>query len=357
MTDLLHSPRPLTAADSGSLPVPDVTSGPIAEAIVEQAITWYVRLASGTETPRDREAFARWHDADADHARAWARLAGMRQRLHGGAGNVAVPSTHVTPTVLTFFNRRKALKRLVWAGAIGVGLELVEDRIPWRRQLAMASADVYTPIGGRHSMVLPDGTRLQMSTDTAIDLHFDARERRVTLRRGEILITTNKDPAGRPFIVATSDGDLVPIGTRFTARYVEGVAVEDSTRLQVVDGAVAVRARQALSAEPVLVRAGQQVRFTRASVDAVAPADTSQLAWINGMFAAESMRLDDFLAELGRYRSGWLRCAPEVAALRITGVWPLEGEGATDRILDAVARRLPVQIRRYTSYLVTVAGV
>jgi len=69
------------------------------------------------------------------------------------------------------------------------------------------------------------------------------------------------------------------------------------------------------------------------------------------VLAADNMRLDAFLAELGRYRKGWLRCDPQVAALRISGAFQLAD---TDAVLANLAHLLPVQISARTPYWVTV---
>src|SRR5690606_37673795 len=127
------------------------------------------------------------------------------------------------------------------------------------------------------------------------------------------------------------------------------------TRLAVAEGAVEVRLLDQ-AGRPILVRAGEQARFTRHAIAAATPLDENSQAWAKGVFTAAGMRLDDFLAELGRYRPGVLRWAPEVAALRITGAWPLRGEDATDRILDSLERRLPVKVSRYTRYWTRVAA-
>jgi transmembrane sensor len=62
------------------------------------------------------------------------------------------------------------------------------------------------------------------------------------------------------------------------------------------------------------------------------------------------VRLDDFLADIGRYRQGLLRCEPAVAGLRISGVFPLAD---TERILDMLASSLPVRVRSRSRYWVT----
>ena len=65
------------------------------------------------------------------------------------------------------------------------------------------------------------------------------------------------------------------------------------------------------------------------------------------------MRLGHFIAELSRYRPGLLRCASEVAELRISGVYPLAD---SDAVLDALTQSLPVSINRRSRYWVTVSA-
>jgi transmembrane sensor len=328
------------------------------EAVVRQAVDWYVRLASGRQTAQDHAEFARWHDAQPDRARAWRRLQAMGDQVQGVAGRVAPEVARATlagaggaPA------RRQAFKALIWVGAGATALYLVQDQVPWRSQLTSALADARTAAGERRSMMLADGTRLLLNTATAIDIRFDARERRIVLHRGEILVATARDAAGRPFVVATRDGTLTPIGTLFTARRDDD---DDEgkgfTRLAVSEGAVQIRAADRMDDGPTLVRAGQQVRFTRVRIEPVARLQEASQSWTEGTLTAEGMALADFIAELSRYRAGRLRCAPDVAGLRITGAWPLDGDDPTDRILASLERQLPVKVTRLTRYWVTVGS-
>jgi transmembrane sensor len=61
------------------------------------------------------------------------------------------------------------------------------------------------------------------------------------------------------------------------------------------------------------------------------------------MLVVNDMPLPDFLAELSRYRTGLLRCAPNAAGLRVSGAYPLAD---TDRVLNTLTRALPVQLQR-----------
>lgn len=71
------------------------------------------------------------------------------------------------------------------------------------------------------------------------------------------------------------------------------------------------------------------------------------------MLYAEEMRLADVLSEIGRYRSGVLRCDPAVADLRVSGAFQLED---TDRVLAVLAQTLPVRLDARTRYWVTVTA-
>lgn len=343
---------------SARFPASPDSGDALPDAIVEQAIGWYVQLASGLRDPQAQSAFASWHAAHPDHARAWHRLQAMGQQLRGSAGTV---EPAVTRTVLgraaTTTARRRTLKTLMWIGAGGTALYVVQEQVPWRNRLAGSWADMRTATGERRRVVLADGSTLLMNTGTALDLRFDAGERRLVLHRGEIMIATARDAAGRPFVVATRDGTLTPVGTRFTVRRDE--PADDAagfTALGVSEGAVEIRTAGGAGAPATLVRAGQQARFTRSRIDAPEALSEAAQSWTDGTLTAEGTPLGEFIAELDRYRPGRLRCAPEVAGLRITGAWPLDGGDPTERILESLERRLPVRVHRLTRYWVTVAA-
>jgi transmembrane sensor len=69
------------------------------------------------------------------------------------------------------------------------------------------------------------------------------------------------------------------------------------------------------------------------------------------MLVASGMRLDHFLAELGRHRPGHIGCEPAIAHLRVSGTYPL---ASTHRVLDLLRTTLPVDIHLFTPWWVTV---
>ncbi len=160
---------------------------------------------------------------------------------------------------------------------------------------------------------------------------------------GHALGSAAEDP--RPFIVETAEGRIRALGTRFAVRQ-----NEDHTRVAVVENVVEIT--PALTAgTPWRLQAGERASFTRTGVNARLPLGEDTIAWINGQIVAIDMPLGEFVAELARYRPGVVRCDPEVANLRISGVFPLQD---TDSILAALPNVLPVHVKLRTRYWVVV---
>lgn len=315
----------------------------IAPDIAHAAVEWLVTLQGDDVDDDTRAAWRRWLARHPDHARAWAHIEAVNTRLRGVASPLATAVARAALTPPRSAGRRHAIRALATLFAGGGAAWMLRDHAPLQGWLA----DAHTGVGERRDLTLADGTQVRLNTDTTIDIHLTATERRITLRRGEIFIVTARDRATvpRPFVVATRDGTLQPLGTRFAVRQ-----MDEAGWISVVEGAVAVRPR-ANAGFTRVVAAGQQLRFTANDIDAPRPLADADTAWIDGMLVAADMRLADFLAEVDRYRPGHLRCDPAVAALRVSGTFPLAD---TDRILDALRTALPVRIHFVTRFWTTV---
>jgi transmembrane sensor len=72
------------------------------------------------------------------------------------------------------------------------------------------------------------------------------------------------------------------------------------------------------------------------------------------MLMADKMRLADFVAELTRYRRGFVRCDPAIADLRISGAFPISD---TQRTLNMLTQTYPVLVTGHLSgYWVTLSA-
>ncbi|HEM7895858.1 TPA: FecR domain-containing protein, partial [Burkholderia cepacia] len=215
------------------------------------------------------------------------------------------------------------------------------------RRAAIWPADLRTAVGERRTVTLADRTVVVLDTDTALDVRFDAAARGLRLLRGTIMVTSSHDdrvPA-RPLVVATAQGELRPLGTRFAVRQRDG-----ATRVEVFAGAVRVQPDDAAAGARVIA-AGEGADFTRDAIGVQAPLDAYASAWTGGMLVASRMRLADLVAELDRYRRGSLRCDAAVADLRVSGTYPLDDPA---RVLDTLKATLPIDVHYLTRYWATV---
>jgi len=304
---------------------------PLDPGILGEAADWLVRLNEPPASNAVLQAIEQWRGRSAQHAEAWRRaeaLLGLRQ-LPPGLGRHSLQRSGLS--------RRQMLNRLgVLMAAVPVTW-LAARQLPW----AEWNADLRTAVGERKHLHLPDGSQLTLNTDSAVNVAFSARERRLSLLEGEILVDALPDP--RPFLVDSRHGQLRTPTARFSLRDL-GAAC----RIAVLDREVSVELRGYASQT---VNAGQQLEFGAQGFQSLQTADANASAWENGMLLAQGMRLDDLLGELGRYRSGFLRCDPRLANLRVTGAIPL---GDSDAGLALLADMLPVKLRRLTRYWVTV---
>ncbi|MFM9926443.1 FecR domain-containing protein [Variovorax sp. H27-G14] len=319
------------------------------EGVAMQAAQWFFLIQSGEATPAERSRWTHWRAADPSHEVAWQRAEQVSRKFGMLPGGLAMPALGRTVRA----DRRAAVKTLavlLTAAPAGWLAWRAWSEFPAREWLA----DHRTATGERRALRLPDGTRIQLNTASAIDVAYDASQRLVRLRAGEILIDTatdgvaSGDPAYRPFMVETAQGRLRALGTRFVVRQQE----DRRSHVAVLDGAVEVRP-DAARGQAVVLRAGEQAGFSALAVGQVTPVGPEADDWSRGVLRAKNMRLHDFLAELGRYRPGVLRCDPAVAELRVSGVFQL---GDTGPVLDSLPQALPVDVLFRTRYWVTVVA-
>lgn len=303
--------------------------------VAEQAVQWWLELQEGALDPRQQQAWQRWLHADGEHRRAWEHIQKVNQQFAGLPG----PLAQATVGSPYSPGRRRALKTLLLLGMAGATTLALRQQ-HWLPPLV---ADYRSPLGQRRQLQLDDGSRINLNTTSAVDVRFDAGQRLIRLLEGEIMLTAGAD--ARPLRISTDQGLVTADRAQVNVRQLPG-----STQVQALRGALAIEPT-GLQGGPLRLAGGQQVEFDRQRFTAARPLDANSGAWVDGMLIAAHMRLGDFLAEVGRYRRGQLDCDTSVANLLLSGSFPL---GDTERILDSLEAALPVKVRRFTRYWVTV---
>jgi len=314
---------------------------------LEEAALWYARLCSDRVTSKEKREWDIWHAAEPAHRAAWERIEAMQSRLSRVPGALAGPALKAA-TRAESDARRHVLRSLVLLGGVGA-FGWWGWQQPARQQWL---ADLRTGVGEKRDLRLPDGSQIALNTRTSVDVAFDAAQRLLQLRSGEILIQTAVDPSGlektrRPFLVDTAHGRVQALGTRFLVR-----TDAELTRVTVLEKEVDVHLPQSI---PVRVAAGQQIAFGRGGlIEVPRSSDLSADAWQHGSLVADNLPLTELLAELGRYRSGYIGCDPTIADLKISGAFPVND---TDRALQVLINGFPLRVETRTRFWVRVLPV
>jgi transmembrane sensor len=308
--------------------------------VSEQAIDWMVRLRAGKPDAALQERFNAWLAMDPEHAQAWATL---QERLGGSFNTVRALDRRVPGQagearqllLQPHGSRRDALRVIAGLGLLGGGLWL-GARSPLGDSLL---ADLHTGRGQRQDFDLADGSRLSLNADSAVDMQFDAQQRLVILRHGELVIEVAADPR-RPLRVRTAQGEIRALGTRFLV-----AQEQDASRVVVLQHSVQARLFDGTTLD---LQAGQSALLSARQIDAVAGDQRHRADWLSGRLNVLDEPLEQVVEALRPYSRGFVRIAPEVRHLRVQGVFPLDDP---DRTFTALAETLPIRVDRYSPWL------
>ena len=309
-------------------------------ALIEEAAAWMARLLADDTSDEDRLNCRRWRDQNPRHEQAWqhiCRISGKFTQVPGDADGTRVLENA----------RRSALSRrrfLQWVGVTGLGASSAWFGLNHTRTGRGYLAQHRTAVGEIRQITLSDGTLLTLNTDTAVDVNFTEHQRQIVFYHGELSISTGKESPRRDFIVDTEFGRLTALGTAFNVRQFAHHA-----SVAVLDGAVSIQATK--DEQPLRLGVGQQTIFNAKRVTPPSPLKISTTSWRQGVMVAERMRVADFVAEIGRYRPGFVFYDDAVADLEISGVFSIRD---TDRALQGLADGLPVALIYRTRYWVKV---
>ncbi|GGI16657.1 FecR domain-containing protein [Oxalicibacterium faecigallinarum] len=303
---------------------------------VNEAAQWYARLQANQGSDALRGQWAQWLAADPEHGVAWEKVERVCQQF--GRVPAKVAGSTLARSVQHARARRGMLRGfaiLLAGGAGGLAIYRSDPLHVWH-------TDYATRTGERRDLVLADLSRLSLNTASRVDVAFSATQRLVELYAGEILVTTHPDTrtVSRPFVVETVHGRITALGTRFNVRM-----LDNETRVTVLEKAVEVRLAQ--PANTLQLTAGQQISFTATGFGVISNNEMAADAWHSGRLVVVDMPLRTLLAELSRYRSGYLACDDEVANIRVSGAFPLDD---IDQTLLSLTESFPLRIDRFTRF-------
>ena len=279
-----------------------------------EAAAWLARLHGPHRSPDTERGFKAWLAADPAHAQAFEEITDTWEGVAGIASGVNVTPRH----------RPVALRSWVMACVLSVVAVIA---LSWNRW----DPRYDTSVGEQKRLVLSDGSRVTLNTNSRVAVEYRDKERRIRLDHGEVLFEVAKNPA-RPFVVIAGGNKVRALGTTFLVRN-----EDDAVAVTLIEGRVSVTDEGQAQAATVL-RPGQRLSVdARANSPAIdRPALDVLTAWRRGEVVFEDATLADAIKELNRYSEHPLALAdPQLGRLHVSGVF---ATGNTAEFAAAVAR-------------------
>lgn len=294
------------------------------DAAERAAARWVLRHEAGLK-PAERAEFARWLREDPSHRVVWEEMRQTDDLL----GKLATGPALAASSHRSWWRRAVLPAGLAAAAAVAIllGVERSAPTPDFERSVA-------TVVGGSRRLELPDGSVVQLNTDSAVDVKFYPRERRIVLERGEAYFRVAHDTT-RPFWVQAGPVAVRAVGTEFNVRCdpeaVDVIVTEGKVR--VVEGAPRTAAAEAAADASPLLTSGHRARVdvdrARAAASGpvtISPVETRAihraLAWRDGGLEFVDTPLGEVVAEFNRYNRRTIVIAdPALAARRFGGAF------------------------------------
>lgn len=304
------------------------------EVIQEQALDWFTRSCLGELSGEQEHERDQWRAQQPEHEQAYQALmatwkladalpkAAMHQWLRHNERQAKLRS------------RRKVLG---WGGgalamlSVGAILPLV-----WPAQPIFTDV-VASAKGQRREVMLPDGSKIVLNTDSEVAIAYYADRREIQFVRGEALFSVLPD-VHRPFTVSNNELEVRVVGTQFSVRQ-----ERSQTSVVVREGVVELFPSKGGAATGVRVSAGYAVSASATAIgNPQQTAVESVLAWQRGRLVFQENTLHEVVHELNRYMAQPIQVQDKILGrMRVSGTVSVESPEA---ILDILPRIAPVSV-------------
>jgi len=296
--------------------------------LAAEAARWCARMDSDDVSAEDELAFKGWL---ADDPRRRATYDAMSQMTMDPALITAMQNAEGASQVLSrsFARKLPNIVRPLPFAAVGLTSLLVWLAWPWLNLALTPPALVATPPGQTRTMMLADGSRVELSGGTSLDVRLGSARREVRMQSGEAFFTVAPD-ATRPFVVTTEDGRVQVVGTAFDLSQ-----TRDGLEIAVHHGRVAF-GRNGLFVETVDLVAGDKADLNEGVVSTVKHFDLEAGDWRSGWLDTNGVTLGGLAERLSRRHDITVSVDPTLLDKRIAGRFRLNDPETLLRSLSAI---------------------
>lgn len=301
----------------------------------QQAAAWFARLRADDVTDAQTRQWQAWLDADPRHRQAYERI----ERLWSSLGTHA-PHPEITRRATSAPGGGAAAPAggawLRWAGAAAAVAMLAAGTWGMLRPPEPFQAAYATAVGEQRSMVLADGTRVTLDTDSQLSVAYTGQARDLVLERGRAFLDVAAD--ARPLSVHTVHGSVRAVGTAFEVSW-----HPDTLEVSLVEGHLMLLPAGPGQQAPTAMRAGHRARFgTGPSALHIEEMKPVAPAWLSGRLVFVDASLDEVVSEFGRYsHQDLVLDGRRLDDIHISGVFRSDGLQA---FLGALSDAYPVAV-------------
>ncbi len=291
---------------------PDDPPPKVTPQVAAEAATWVARL-HGPDRTRDMELKClEWQAKSATHRHAFERCTEVWMEVPNAARAAGyVPTRSPAPgEVRRAAERRPSVFAIAKMGVLALGVAVLGTLF-----LRPDGTEYRTAVGEAQTVVLSDGTRMSLNTDTRVRVAFRPERRTVHVASGEVAFDVAKD-AARPFVVHAADSEVEALGTSFSVRLTPpGREAGERLTVTLLEGQVALRpaagsdGRAVAPAQAVVMRPGERVQLDRTPGSAATrqridhPRIDQLIAWQRNEVVFDRTSLKDAVDEMNRYSS------------------------------------------------------
>lgn len=234
----------------------------------------------------------------------------------------------------------------IFSGVGGLAYTYLPKDTPAEAQLVLEPSPqrYQTSVGEISTVVLSDGSLLQLNTDSEVAVRYDETRRHIELHRGEVFFDVAKNP-NKPFVVEAGSERVTAVGTAFSV----DASRQSATEVIVTEGKVRVNHRGTDAGsryDDVFLTPGQKVvvRNNRPEISVGEDAD-ALLAWREGMLVFQGESLAEVIKEIDRYTPlSFKLLDTDIAAISVGGFFKA---GDLDQLLLVLENNFDVASTRH----------
>lgn len=326
----------------------DVHRLPSVTTVKQEASDWIARLNADDVSAEDQARFNAWKRAHPLNSQVFEELSRTWQRFLQASSMVRT-TTWGASVVLEEGRERPRRWSLALAAAAAVVMLLSGLYLQW----SVPATPFKTAVGEQLTVPLPDGSFMELNSNSVARIDYSPRRRIIHLDRGEAFFRVAHDTS-RPFWVTASEGWVRAVGTEFNV-YLRATSLQVTVR----EGAVQAGETHDLlaAAHPderklpvwVTLTKGQQadLEANSARKRTLSPDDLADaVAWRTGTVYFENRPLAEVVAELNRYSADQLIVEDDtLRAVPVGGTFQASprGDAALLRMLE---QNFAVRVRR-----------